>query len=138
MDKQSWLPFGLYGFKHKLRNACSVQGDKQPRNEAGWLTLPAGRRGRQGAPSCSDAGTPLGASTGSCGQVHGSPELRAYWALRAGRALPGVPALLPGEGERVRPAHFSGWSAGKQAPGFVRGLQRWLLCFFCRSRACGN
>lgn len=100
MDKQSWLPFGLYGFKHKLRNACSVPGDKQPRNEAGWLMLPvdAGGAGR-GPPAARMQGLLLGpppAAADRCtapraprvlgAQCGAGPARRARSAARGGGA----------------------------------------------------
>lgn len=142
MDKQFWLPFGLYGFKHTLGNVCAVPGDKQPTNEVGQLMLSvdtggAGRRGRQGAPSGSMQGLTLGPAPAVDRCTAPRNSVRAGRSARC-RARPDGPALLPGEGVYVRPAHFSGPSASKQAPGFVWGLQKWLLCFFYRSRAFGN
>lgn len=91
MDKQFWLPFGLYGFKHTLRNACSVPGDKQPRNEVGQLMLPvdAGGAGR-GPPAAPMQGLILGPppAVGRC--IAPRNSVRAGRSVR-GLALPGGP-----------------------------------------------
>ena len=81
MDKQFWLPFGLYGFKHSLRNVCSVPRDKQPRNGVGQLMLSVDTAGAGRGPQllrCKDS----------------SWGLRR---LRTGAQLPGTQRVLGGQ-----------------------------------------